>query len=151
MRSERPIGIKVVAGVLFTNSAFLFSSAAAAIFLSDEYSMKYQLFLSSIPYFRNNPLAVTKPMLYLTIVFALWALAKGLGIWFMWRWARILIVIDLASRFGSLFLGIAMIDKKQLSSLSSSSDFVIGVIINLAALVLLTDSATAQAFEDRDR
>jgi len=150
LNTERPLGVKVVSGILFADAAFLLSSVAAAAFLTDESSMKYQGFLSSIPYFRNNPLAITKPLIYVALAFAAWELAKGLGIWFMRQWARVLIIIDLLSRFGSLFMAVPIVSRKQFSSLASNADFVIGVVINLAALLLLMDSTTAQAFESRD-
>jgi hypothetical protein len=78
-----------------------------------------------------------------------WALIKGLAVWFMQSWVRILIMLDLTGRFGDFFLVAALQDRKWLDSLVSNPDFVIGFLVNLCILIYLSDTGVKEAFEQR--
>jgi len=149
VQKEHPVGVKVVAGVLFIEAAILFTSAAAACVLSPQHASAYQFFLGRIPFLGKGPLAVDAWMMIVALVVGMWQLAKGLGIWFMKQWARMLIIIDLLCRFSGFPLAVALLNRKDIGALASNPDFVIGFLTNLLALVVLSESSTARAFEEK--
>jgi hypothetical protein len=148
LNNTRPLGVKIIAVILFFESAVLFISAAAVCLWPNQSSSAVEPFVNRIPYFKNLPMADGRSMLVLTITlaFAVFATVKGLGIWFMQQWARWLILIDLTCRFGNLLWVAFLLDRRELIALVSNSDFSIGFVINLFVLILLLDPNTASAF-----
>jgi hypothetical protein len=146
-RRSRPLGIRVIAVILFLESAILLLSAFASLWLSGAQVEQIEAFFGTIPYFKRLPLANDTPSIVFAGLWGTWAALKGLGIWFMWSWVRILILLDLAGRFGDFILATAIMDHKQQSELLHNPDFVVGFVVNLLVLLYLADSGVEREFE----
>lgn len=147
VKKPRPLGIKIIAGILFVESAILLSSALASYLLSPSQIAYVGQFFGSIPYFNKLPIATDTPSMILAALLGLWAGIKGIGIWFMWGWVRMLILLDLAGRLGDFILAATMMDHKELIALTHSPDFVGSFLLNLAVLLYLADSGVEEEFE----
>ncbi len=145
----RPTGIKVIASILFLDALILLTSAVAAYFLPLQVVQQINQFFATIPYFKRLPLAIDPWLMVVAASLGAWSLTKGLAVWFMQSWVRILIMLDLAGRFGDFFLVATLQDRKWLDSLVSNPDFVIGFLINLCILIYLSDAGVKEAFEQR--
>jgi hypothetical protein len=146
-KKPRPLGIKIIAGIFFLESAILLSSALASYLLSPSQVAYVGQFFGSIPYFNRLPIATDMPSMIFAALLGIWAGTKGLGIWFMWGWVRMLILLDLAGRFGDFMLAASMMDHKQLNALTHNPDFVGSLLLNLAVLLYLADSGVEEEFE----
>jgi len=145
--SQRPLGVKIIAGVLFLESAILLLSALVSYYPSAAQLARLEDFCGTIPYFNRLPLAHDTPSLVFVVLFGLWTGLKGMGIWLMWSWVRILILLDLAGRFGDFLLAASMIDHKELDGLLHNPDFIVGFILNLLVLIYLADSGVERGFD----
>jgi hypothetical protein len=145
----RPLGIKIIAGVLFCECVLLLVSVFVAYLLPDGKSQSVQIFLASIPYFKSMPIANRGPFAIAALAFATFAGIRGLGIWFMRPWARLLIMLDLTGRFTDTLLLMFLLDRARIHTILNDHDFVIGFLVNLCVLVILLDPNTARAFEKR--
>ena len=143
------MGIKIIAGILFCECVLLLVSIFVAYLLPDGKSGAIQIFLASIPYFKGMPIANRGPLAIVALAFAIFAVVKGLGIWFMRPWARLLILLDLAGRFADALLLGLLLDQAKIRTILNDHDFVIGFLINLSVLIILLDPNTASAFEKR--
>ena len=117
----RPTGIKVIASILFLDALILLTSAVAAYCLPSQVVQQINQFFATIPYFKRLPLAIDPWLMVVAASLGAWSLIKGLAVWFMQSWVRILIMLDLAGRFGELSFSVAALqDRKWLDSLVSN-------------------------------
>ena len=145
----RPTGIKVIASILFLDALILLTSAVAAYSLPPQVVQEINQFFATIPFFKRLPLATDPWLMVVAASVGAWALIKGLAVWFMQSWVRILIMLDLTGRFGDFFLVAALQDRKWLDSFVANPDLVIGFLVNLCILIYLSDEGVKEAFEQR--
>lgn len=149
INQRRTLGIKIIAWILFLDALILMLSAAAAYSLPEQMVSQINQTFGQIPYFKRLPLAVDPWSMLVAAFLGVWAAIKGLGIWFMRSWARLLIVIDLTCRFADFAMFAALQDRKWLDSFLGNQDLVIGFIINLFILIYLSDASVKEIFEKR--
>ena len=80
---------------------------------------------------------------------AAFELMKGLGVWFLWRWVRALILVNgiyelAAAAIASVLLW--KMDKKMLSSIGSSPYYPIGLVLSILILGYLFDPDVKRSF-----
>lgn len=147
MNQRRTFGIKILAGILFLDALILIVSAAAAYSLPEQTVSQINRFFGEMPYFKKLPLAVDPWSMLVAAFLGIWAAIKGLGIWFMQSWARVLIVIDLTCRFGDFAVLAGLQDRKWLDSFLANPDFVVGFVVNLLILIYLSDAGVKEIFD----
>lgn len=150
MNEKRPTGIKIIAAILFADALILLTSAVATYSLSPKLVRQVNQFFSTIPYFKKLPLAIDPWSMVVAAFLGVWAATKGLAVWFMQSWVRVLIVIDLTCRFGDFLLLAGLQDRKWLDSLVSNPDFIFAFVINLCILIYLSDASVKECFEKRN-
>jgi hypothetical protein len=155
MVRKRPLGVKLMAGVLFTEAAVLLASSGAAYIWPTQSHNAVASMLEHLPYFRNLEIAdggLTSSLpAIIAFVLGFWAALKGIALWLMKGWVRMLILIDLAGRFGDMFLFVGFSNPKEIMALASDPDFVIALAVNIVVLFYLFDPEVAKLFEPDDR
>jgi hypothetical protein len=145
---KRPqLGLKIIAAILLVNSAILISFSVACFALPEQEAKRVLGFFSSLPYFRNLPLEFDPWTAFVDLFLGLWGVLKGIGIWRMWRWVRMLVIIDLVFRMGDLVMFGALSDRATLIRFLSNPDFLINFAINLLVLLYLVDPGVKEAYE----
>ena len=150
MKKRPHPGLKIIAAVLFANSAILISYSVACFSLPEQEARRVQEFFRSLAYFRNLPLDFDPWTAFVDFLLGLWGVLKGIGIWCTWRWVRMLVIIDLVFRMGDLVMFGALSDRATLTRFLSNPDFLINFMINLWVLIYLADPSVEKAF-DRDQ
>lgn len=151
MNVNRPFGVKLIAGVFFLEAAVLVLAAAVG-YLKPELQPNANKFIAQrAPYLQD--LDLVKFGVMLAPLLAAFDAAKGLGIWFLKRWARVLIVLDLTYRLGEAAVAAVLlwgVDRKMLLSIVSTPAFAIGSVLNVIILGYLLDPDAKRAFGLRD-
>ena len=78
MDKRRPLGVKIIAGILFLDALILFSSAAASLLLPHQAVMQIEQFLYGIPYFRQLPIGDGMGLVVLDLMLDIGSL-EGVG------------------------------------------------------------------------
>jgi hypothetical protein len=150
MTKERPLGIRVIAMILLLNGAILISFTLAFYVFPEQTFKQLQSLVRGIPYFRNLPLDSDPWTIVSDFALGAWAVLKGIGIWRMWSWVRILIIIDLLGRAGDLLFFGAFSNQATLLHLLSNPDISINLAVNFLVLLYLLDPRVKEAFEERN-
>lgn len=145
---KRPLGIKLVAAFYFLESAVLAIAAMVGYFKPELRSGAEAFIAQRAPFLKEFELVnyglVAAP--FLAGVDAV----LGLGIFFLQKWTRLLIVWDLGYRVGDAAVAAAMlwaIDRKMLSSIVSTPTFLINATAHIAILLYLLDPDTKRVFQ----
>jgi hypothetical protein len=151
MTNHRPLGVMLIAGYFCLKAAVL-SIAIAIAYTSPELQPDAKdLIAYLVPMITK--LHIGSIDFVFALPFALLRLAVGLGIWFLKKWARTLVVLDLSWAFCRAAIGLAMylsIDHKLPPLPSSSLYLTIDVIISAYILVYLLDSDVKRTFGVRE-
>lgn len=150
MKRKPKLGLRIIATILFVNSALLISFSVACFSLPEQEARRVQQFLSGLPYFRSLPLDFDPGTAFVDFFLGLWGVLKGIGIWRMWRWVRLLVIVDLLFRLGGLVMFGALSDRVTLTRFLSNPDFLVNTLINVWVLVYLLDPIVKEAY-DSDR
>jgi hypothetical protein len=149
MTKHRSLGVKLIAAYLCMEAAVLITAIAIAL-MKPELQPWASDFISHLePYiqafnFRNSGI-----VLALGLLFALFDIVVGLGILFLKRWARTIIVVNNSWILGRAAVGIAMlivIDRKALSSFRLSPYLAIYLIASVFMLCYLLDPDIRREF-----
>ena len=147
MTENRPLGVRLIALYFFLKSAILIVTAVTA-HIRPELESKANEFIShivaSVQDFDLLSFAVTLAPLY-----ALFYAVLGLGVWFLKRWARLLILMNLLYGLGGAAVGLAILifsNPKALSSLGSNPYLLVGLVVGLLVLRCLLDPDVERAF-----
>ncbi len=141
------LGLKIIAVILLVNSAILILFSVVCFSLPEQEARRVQGFFGSLPYFKNLPLEFDPWTACVDFFLGCWGVLKGIGIWRMWHWVRMLVIIDLLFRMGDLLMFGALSDRATLIRLLSNPDFVINFTINLLVLLYLVDPGVKEAYE----
>lgn len=150
MTDHRPLAVKLIAEY-FCLKAVLLTIAVAIVYTSPEIKPAENDFISLLA--PIVPEHIGRIGVLFALPFALVRLVIGLGIWFMKKWARMIIVLDLSWAFCSAGIGLATsisFDHK-LPQLPSSSPYLpIDILISILILFYLFDPDVKRAFGVRD-
>jgi hypothetical protein len=150
LRKKTPLGLRLIAALLFVNSAILISFSLVCFSLPEQEARRFQEFLNSLAYFRKFSFDLDPWTAFVDLVLGLWGVLKAIGIWRMWRWVRILIIIDLGLWVANLVMFSTLSDRANLAQFFSKPEFLINLVINLLVLIYLVDPSVKEAY-DRDR
>lgn len=147
MTEDRPLGVTLIALYFFLKSAVLIVTAAI-VRMRPELEPQANEFIShivaSVQDFNLLNLAAMLAPLY-----ALFYAVLGLGVWFLRRWARLLILMNLLYGLGGVAVGLTILiifDHKALSSLGSNPYLAFGLVVGLLMLRCLLDPDVERAF-----
>ncbi len=88
-------------------------------------------------------------VLTLAPILAAWEAAKAIGFWFLGRWARMLVLIDVYYYFGRGALAVAFLlgfDRPLLTSILASPYFGINLVLRLGFWYYLSNPDVKSAF-----
>ena len=139
MSVTRPLGVTLVAIYLFAKAAVLILAATIVHMRSGLWPGAND-FISTFAFSLGVSLPLISALLNATV---------GLGIWFLKRWSRTIIIainsyLLCKMAFGSLIL--MQLDRKFLLSHTSSPYFVISLVAAVVVLLYLLDSDVKRAF-----
>jgi len=151
MSRGRPLGVKLVAAFFLLDATALLVAAALGHLLPGFQSSANNFIAQRAPFIRELdlvPFGVS-----LAPLVACFHAVQGLGIWFLKRWARTFVVLDLIYRLGdAAFAAVLLfgIDRKMLLSIVSTPSFAISAIAHVLMLFYLLDPDAKRAFGLRD-
>ena len=141
MTEGRPLGVKLIAAYLFLKATALVL-AVAVISKKPEYGQGAKEFILN---FDLNLGVMAAP------VFALLDVTVGMGIWWLKKWARMLIILDHSYALcrgivaSALLMGL---DPKLLVSLTSTPYFAVNAVTCVTILFYLLDPDVKSKFEN---
>jgi hypothetical protein len=147
MNGGRPLGIKLIAAYLLMRAAALIA-AMSIVYMRPELRKGADDF---ILYFAINLGSMLRHES--AIISALLDVALGLGIWFLMRWSRTVIVMLSSYGLCRAAIGSAIlmeIDRKFLLSQISSPYFAISVVVCVLTLFYLLDPDVKRLFGERE-
>ncbi len=150
MTDHRPLGVELIAGYFCLKAAML-PMAVAIAHMSPELQPAANELISHLSPIIHG-FRIWGFEVFLALPFALLRLAVGLGIWFLKRWARTIIVLDLLWFFcrAAVGLGILLALDHKLPPLASSPYLAVDIVISASILVYLLDPEVKRTFGIRE-
>ena len=151
MARGRPLGVKLVAAFFLLDATALFLAAAIGYLLPGLQSSANNFIAQRAPFIKE--LDFVPFGVFLAPLIACFRAVQGLGIWFLKRWARTFIVLDLMYRLGDAAVAAALlsgVDRKMLLSIVSTPTFAINAIAHVLILFYLLHPHAKRAFGLRD-
>jgi hypothetical protein len=148
--NHKPLAVKLIAFYLWLKAAALILSAISAYLYPSVQSTANGVIEDLVPMI----MAWREPAhdIWLALLFALVDATLGIGIWFLQKWARIIIVIDLTWLFGRAAVGLLMIAAIHPNGLhfrNPSPYFSINIVASLFILCGLLDPDVMRVFGKR--
>ena len=148
--NRRPLAVQLIALYLWLKSIALMICAIGAYLRPSTQSMANGVIEGLVPMI----MAWREPAhdIWLALLFALVDATLGIGIWFLQKWARIIIVIDLTWLFGRAAVGLLMIAAIHPNGLhfrNPSPYFSINIVASLFILSGLRNPDVIRVFGKR--
>jgi hypothetical protein len=146
--AHRPLAVRLIAGYLLVKAAVLIACVAAVHFRPSVRSTANEVIEGLIPMI----MAWREPAhdIWLAPIFALADATLGVGIWFLQKWARTLVVIDLAWLYGRALVGLpvtlALYYRDKVHFQNPSVYFDINFVAGIVMLAALCDPDMKRAF-----
>lgn len=142
-----PLGIKLIASLFLLQSASWFIAAGAGYVWPAYRPRMNEFIVQRAPYLKD--LRLFDSAYLFTPLLAVFDAAKGLGLWFLQRWARLLIVLDLIYWLGGV--GVAAVtlwfmERGRLQAIVSTPNFAIGFVLSVVILCYLFDPDVRRFF-----
>ena len=147
MREKRPIGIKLIVAYLCLKAGALVA-AFAVTQTRPELRTDAEKFILYFAINFGSPLRLPSAIITGTLDVVL-----GLGIWFLQRWSRTIIVMSSSYGLCRMAVGSVILwelDRKFLLSQTSSPYFAVGVVSEVFILFYLLDPDVKQLFGEQE-
>lgn len=151
MNQNNPLGVKVIASYFFLKAGVLLSASAIG-YLRPELREGANEFISHGASFVKQ-FDMVKYGIALAPLLAVYETVMGLGFWFLKRWARLLVLVNIYYYFGRGIMGLLLlweINPKTAHPIMSSPYFMVALILNIVFLLYLIDSDVKRAFKIPD-
>jgi hypothetical protein len=143
----RPASVTLISLVYFAASIVLAAASIVGRFLPAYRGIAIATISSLAPW--SSELGHGNLGMTLAPIVAVWEAGKAIGFWFLWRWARMLVLIDVYYYFGRGALAVALLlgfDRPLLTSILASPYFEINLVLRLGFLYYLSDPGVKIAF-----
>ena len=143
-----PLGIKLIASLFLLESASWFIAAGAGYMWPDYRPRVNEFIVQRAPYLRD--LGLFDAAYLFAPLLATFDVAKGLGLWFLQRWARLLIIFGLIYWLGGV--GVATVtlwftERGRLQAIVSTPNFAIGFLLSVVILCYFFDPDVRRFFK----
>jgi hypothetical protein len=143
----RPTCVTLISLIYFAASGILAAASIVGRFLPAYRGTAIAVISSLAPW--SSELGHGSLGMTLAPILAAWEAAKAMGFWFLWRWARMLVLIDVYYYFGRGALAVALLfefDRPLLTSILASPYFEINLVLRLGFWYYLSDPDVMRAF-----
>jgi hypothetical protein len=152
--NNRPLAVRLIAFYLWLKAAVLAACTIAAHLAPSTHDKASLIIIGLVPMIMELK-SETLPI-WLAPVFVLVDTTLATGIWFLQKWARTIIVIDLGWLYGRVLLGLTValpyysFHRAQIQPINFPVSFEINIMAGIMILAALCDPDLKRAFGKRE-